>query len=148
MTHLSYILLKIPFNYRCRTFVPNSMLCGEKNETRDHLYFACVYSFTIWMNIAERILGQVISPDWEETVTALMHPNRTRMDTILLRLNFHCAIYAIWMGRNWRRHGGVWISADELTRRIGKLVRNRISSLRYVWPHPLAGLLRRWFELN
>ncbi|WZZ79587.1 hypothetical protein YC2023_100159 [Brassica napus] len=89
------------------TFVPNSMLCGEKNETRDQLYFACPYSFTIWMNIAERILGQVISPDWEETVTALMHPNRTRMDTILLRLNFHCTIYAIWMERNSRRHGGV-----------------------------------------
>lgn len=90
------------------------MLCGEINETRDYLYFTGPYSLTIWINIAERILGQVISPDWKETVTVLMPPNKTLVDTILLMLKFQCAIYAIWMERNSRRHGGGLVSVDEL----------------------------------
>nr|VDD40083.1 unnamed protein product [Brassica oleracea] len=41
--------------------------CGERNEDRDHLYFACPYTFTVWMNVAER---------------------RNRLDIVLLRLVF------------------------------------------------------------
>ncbi|CAN7126516.1 unnamed protein product [Brassica rapa subsp. narinosa] len=33
------------------------------------------------------------------------------------------------------------------TRAIGKLVKNRISSLKYRGNHKLEGLFRRWFEV-
>lgn len=39
--------------------------CGEKDESRDHMYFACPYTFTVWMNVAEKLLGAAITPDWD-----------------------------------------------------------------------------------
>ena len=62
--------------------------CGERNEDRDHLYFACPYTFTVWMNVAERLLDSRITPDWDDTVTSLLQPGRNRLDIVLLRLVF------------------------------------------------------------
>ncbi|CAN7054539.1 unnamed protein product, partial [Brassica oleracea var. botrytis] len=63
--------------------------CGEKDETRNHLFFACPYTFTVWKNVAEKLL-----------------------DTILLRLVFQTAVYVLWKERNSKRHGGVCASVD------------------------------------
>ncbi|WZZ61112.1 hypothetical protein YC2023_061219 [Brassica napus] len=97
------------------------MFCGEKNETRDHLFFACSYSFTVWTNTAGRLLGGAITPDRTDTVASLMLPARTRHDHV---------------------------TTEKITRTIDKQIRNRISSLRYVKNHPLEGLMRRWFEVS
>ncbi|CAN6935630.1 unnamed protein product [Brassica oleracea] len=42
--------------------------CGERNEDSDHQFFACPYTITIWMNVAERLL------------------DTNRLDAVLLRL--------------------------------------------------------------
>lgn len=34
------------------------VLCGEKDETRDHLFFACPYSYTVWDRVAGRRIGE------------------------------------------------------------------------------------------
>lgn len=39
------------------------LLCGELDETRDHLVFACSYSFTILLDISGDILGVAADPD-------------------------------------------------------------------------------------
>ena len=31
--------------------------CGEPEESRDHLYFACPYTYGLWLQILARILG-------------------------------------------------------------------------------------------
>lgn len=62
--------------------------CGERNEDRDHLDFACPYTFTVQMNVAERLLGSRITPDWDDTITSLLQPGRNRLDIVLLRLIF------------------------------------------------------------
>ena len=76
----------------------------------------------IWKIIAGRLLGQAISPDWEEMVTSLRSTNKSRPDIILLRLHFQCALYMIWSERNSRRHGKAWVTVEVLTRSIGKMV--------------------------
>ncbi|CAG7898468.1 unnamed protein product [Brassica rapa] len=54
------------------------MLCGEPDETRDHVFFACPYSFTIWDKLANRLnsaqngvsnnhLSYLERKKWEET---------------------------------------------------------------------------------
>lgn len=40
------------------------ILCGERDETRDHLFFACPYSYTVWDRLASRLVGRRINPDW------------------------------------------------------------------------------------
>ena len=39
------------------------MLCGEPNETRDHLYCVCPYSFTVWLKVGGGLLAVQASPD-------------------------------------------------------------------------------------
>ncbi|XP_018473781.1 uncharacterized protein LOC108845004 [Raphanus sativus] len=122
--------------------------CGEKDESRDHLFSACPYTFTVWMNVAERLLGAAITPDWADTVTSIMRPNRNKLDTVLIRLVFQTSIYMLWRERNSRRHGGANMSVTLITKNIGKMVKNRISSLKYRGNHKLEGLLRRWFTIT
>ena len=43
-------------------------LCGERDETRDHLFFACPYSYTVWESLARRLIGNSINPDWQWTL--------------------------------------------------------------------------------
>ncbi|RID66556.1 hypothetical protein BRARA_D01689 [Brassica rapa] len=62
-----------------------------------------------------------------------------------LRLVFQTSIYVLWKEKNSRRHGGA--SVERTTKVIGKLVKNRISSLKYMGNHKLEPLLRRWFDV-
>ena len=119
--------------------------CRKKDESRDDLFFACQYTLTVWMNVAEKLLGAVTTPDWEDTIASLQRPNRNILDTILLRLVFQTDIYVLWKERNSRRHGGVCASVDTTTKVIGRLIKNRISSVKYRENHKLRGLLVKWF---
>ncbi|KAG2289761.1 hypothetical protein Bca52824_049365 [Brassica carinata] len=74
-----------------------------------------------------------------------MLPARTRLDH---RMVFQSVLYYVRKEHNSRRYGGVWVMTEKLTRTTDKQIRNRISSLRYIKDHPLAGLMRRWFEVS
>ena len=131
---------------RMRTWgmIQECTLCGERDESRDHLFFACPYSFTVWHNLANRLLGSHIDPDWQLTLDHLQ-TLRVGMDTILLKLLFQTTIYHIWRERNARRHHTSWRTAEAMCAVIDKAMRNRISSLKYRADHKYAGLLQRWF---
>ncbi|CAG7891316.1 unnamed protein product, partial [Brassica rapa] len=36
------------------------------------------------MNVAERLLGVTITPDWEDPITTLLQSDQNRLDTVLL----------------------------------------------------------------
>ncbi|XP_013650456.2 uncharacterized protein LOC106354968 [Brassica napus] len=44
------------------------VLCGEKYETRDHLFFACPYSYTVWDRLASKLIGLSINPYWNDNL--------------------------------------------------------------------------------
>lgn len=100
------------------------MLCGETDETRNHLYFACPYSFTVWMNIAEKLLGKTITPDWDETIASLLLSCCTQIDKVFKRLVFQTVLYVIWRERNSRRYGGNRKSTEAITMNIDKMICN------------------------
>ena len=37
--------------------------CGEPDETRDHLFFACPYTFTLWLQVVGNLFGSDPDPD-------------------------------------------------------------------------------------
>ena len=80
------------------------LLCGEKNETRDHLFFACPFSYIVWITVTGRLLGRRVTPDWQDTVTRLRYDRGAKMDKILGRMVFQMTVYHIWRERNARRH--------------------------------------------
>lgn len=120
-------------------------LCGEWDETRDHLFFACPYSFTVWHGLANHILGSYTDPDLQLTLDHLQGLRLGDMDTILIKMLFQMTIYHLWRERNARRHHTSWMSVDAMRTAIDKMMRNRISSLKYRAGHKHAGLLHRWF---
>ncbi|KAH0864748.1 LOW QUALITY PROTEIN: hypothetical protein HID58_081959 [Brassica napus] len=83
----------------------------------------------------------VITPDWNDTIASLLKLVRSRID-------HEDDFYFVWKERNSRRHSGVWVTTEKLTRNIDKQIRNQISSLRYTKDHPSEEMMRRWFESN
>ncbi|XP_013617529.1 PREDICTED: uncharacterized protein LOC106324048 [Brassica oleracea var. oleracea] len=123
-------------------------LCGERDETRDHLFFACPYSFTVWEGLGRGFFGRRTNPDWYITLNAIKRKRANRLDSILLKMIFQTVIYHIWRERNSRRHQGNWVSTNQMHKAIDRSMRNRIVSLKYGPQHRYAGLLQRWFELT
>ncbi|CAN6995656.1 hypothetical protein IGI04_017961 [Brassica rapa subsp. trilocularis] len=61
---------------------------------------------------------------------------------MLKRMVFQTVLYYVRKEHNSRRHGGVWVMTEKLTRTTGKQIRNQISSLCYIKDHSLAGLMK------
>ena len=74
----------------------------EPNESRDHMFFACLYTYTIWIEVIGTLLGRPPDPDWERTLVHLTTYGFDRLVYILLRLTFQTTIYMIWSERNDR----------------------------------------------
>ncbi|XP_048637500.1 uncharacterized protein LOC125609928 [Brassica napus] len=105
-------------------------LCGEIDETREHLFFACPFSYTMWDNVAGRLLGQRMNPDWSNTLLSIQHARFSPMDLVLVRMVFSMTIYIVWKECNRRRHQKPWSTAAQVTRIIDKTMCNRMTSLR------------------
>lgn len=56
---------------RCWDINQPCLLCGEPKETRDHLFFACTYSFMIWSEVVGDLLGTNADQDWTVRYAAL-----------------------------------------------------------------------------
>ena len=119
-------------------------LCGEPDETRDHLLFACPYSFTIWIDLVGFLLGSRVNPDWTITVTCLLSPRRREIDICILKLALQATIHSIWCERNSRCHQGTLLSAGQMIRYIDKTIRNMISSLWKRKPRFYGDMVQRW----
>lgn len=122
------------------------VLCGEREETRDYLFFAFPFSFNVWSDLAGNLLRQPQDPDWSATVMVLISGSGSYLDDILLKLCFQITIYTIWHERNNRIHNGYHSTMTQVLRRIEKTVRNRITSLDYTKKPRLQRLMQRWFE--
>ncbi|KAF8077079.1 hypothetical protein N665_1063s0006 [Sinapis alba] len=80
------------------------VICKAQNETRNHLFFGCFYSETVWKKLTMKLMGTRYSSDWD-------HAHQRTTDTILdcnilflFHFSFHSAIYSLWRERNNRRH--------------------------------------------
>ena len=122
------------------------LLCGEPDETRDHLFFACPFSFTVWLDLVGFILGPNANPDWTTTITSITSNRRKETDRCLLKLALQASIHSIWRERNSRRHNNNPTSTGQLVHYIDKTIRNRLSSLRQRNPTFYAETMQRWFE--
>lgn len=118
-----------------------------RDETRDHLFFACPYSFTVWNRLVNRLSGHRTDPDWMTSFQFLSSNRLPNMDRLLMKMAFQTCIYHIWKERNARRHQTGYCSIDQVVRTIDNAMRNRITSLRYKAGHQYADLLSRWFEV-
>ena len=80
------------------------LMCGERDESRDHIFFACPFTFTVWNRLAGRLCGRRINPDWSLTLQFVTRNSLSSMDKILVQMVFQTCIYYMWKERNDRRH--------------------------------------------
>ena len=104
--------------------IQGCMLWGEVDETRDHLFFTCPYSFTISHELANRIIGSHLDPDWKITLERMEELQGGTLDTILIKMLFQTTKYHLWRERNARRHHTSWMTSDAMCKIIDKAMRN------------------------
>ncbi|CAA7014463.1 unnamed protein product [Microthlaspi erraticum] len=54
------------------------VLCGDPEETQNHLFFMCFYSETIWPDLMRNLLARDYSADWNQLVYLLHQQSSDR----------------------------------------------------------------------
>ena len=125
--------------------VQGCLLCGEPEESRDHLFFACPYTYGIWLQVIGSLLRLAPSLDWAEILARILSVAHDIHVSILLRLALQVTVYYVWRERNERRHSQRSRPATQLAKIIEKTIRQRLLSTRYYEKKGLEGLMQRWF---
>lgn len=128
--------------------IQGCLFCGEPNEFRDHFFFACPYTFMVWIEVVGTLLGRDPEPDWENTLDHLTHHRFDFLTSILVRLMFQGTVYMVWREQNDRKHLKNPRQASQFAKIIDKTVRNRITSTKYTQKPHLRGLLQLWFRVH
>lgn len=122
---------------------------GEPNETRDHLFFACPYTYTVRTMLFSRFLGSRINLDWTRTIASLKSNRLTKLDAQLVKMDFQASINWIWRERNGRRHLHPPNSLVYIARTFHREIKNRLQTLHQgnTDGDDIEGL-RRWNSLT
>ncbi|KAG7533588.1 Reverse transcriptase zinc-binding domain [Arabidopsis thaliana x Arabidopsis arenosa] len=121
------------------------VFCNHCMETRDHLFFTCVYASEIWTATAKNLLKARYTTDWQTLITIVSEMQRNRVESFLLRYALQASVYTIWRERNGRKHGEKPNSATRLIGWIDKQIRNNLSSIRIMGDRRYEEGLQIWF---
>lgn len=119
------------------------LLCNLEEESRDHLFFRCAYSWRVWSEIARRC-AIVPSPDWEETMNQMISLRGNRLFKRLILLCWKGVIYYLWRERNQRYHNHRFQTSYSLTKSLDRLIKDKILSFRRSSPTTSSSLMQMW----
>lgn len=124
---------------------PLCLLCNMADESRNHLYWDCDFSFQLWSLVAERCR---IRPrrEWDNSLDQMMAlppPISTRS---LVLLGWQSSIYWIWQERNQRLHANQFRSIDSLFNLIDRQLRNKLLSFRRENPRRSSEMMQQWLR--
>ncbi|CDY35298.1 BnaC03g59250D [Brassica napus] len=123
---------------------PNCLLCNTGQESRNHLFFECPYSTTIWSWIANRC-DLHFSTSWDDTILQLQSLRGNRDSERLCLLATQATIYWIWSERNTRLHQQVFKPVGTVITAIDRQVRNMLQSFRHANSRASSSLTQLWF---
>lgn len=81
----------------------NCLLCHVAQESRNHLFFDCNFSWAIWSSIAARA-HYVPTRSWHMQLDSLSSLNVSKRQRKLILLAWKGTIYSLWTERNARHH--------------------------------------------
>ncbi|KAL9293991.1 putative RNA-directed DNA polymerase [Arabidopsis thaliana] len=106
------------------------VFCNDLEETRDHLFFSCPYTYQIWEELTRGLLLDKFTADWKEITKQIAKRSRDQTMTFITRYVFQNTIHSVWRERNNRSHGEHPLQATMLVKTIDKNVKNRLSTLK------------------
>lgn len=127
---------------------PLCLLCNQAHESRDHLYFNCPFSSSVWLRFADRLHMNCSSTNWTDVSHSLLSFAGSNQHKYLSILSWQAIIYEIWWERNERLHRGRYQSPDRLCLKINRLIKNKISSMRPDMNALASDLMQLWFSFS
>lgn len=126
---------------------PICVLCNTAMESRNHMFFACGYSLSLWTEISRRC-SITPTPYWDLTLQFLHSLPIKGTKKKLALLGWQSVIYTIWSERNHRIHRSTFKPVNILLKNINVLIRNRASSFWGDRPKLASALLQPWFSTS
>ncbi|CAN6836259.1 unnamed protein product, partial [Brassica oleracea] len=123
---------------------PTCLLCNLGDESRDHLFFSCSFSWELWSHHAQRI-EITPTPDWRLTLLhmqALPGPTWRRKLQLLV---WQYVIYSLWQERNGRLHRRTSKTVATISKILDRAIRNKIQSFRDSNPAAASTMIQFWF---
>ena len=106
-------------------------LCQLEHETRDHMFYGCSYSRSIWRMILTLCGQNRMIGGWsEELQWAIKNIKGRTLVYTILRVAWKAFIYHVWKERNRRLFGNSIESSIQVMERIKDAVRLRFAGLR------------------
>lgn len=118
------------------------VLCNDPMESRNHLFFSCNFSESVWKGLTQKLLAASYTHQWDQVIQLLLDKNRDKTELFIVRYVFQAILYAIWRERNQRKHGETPMTYGQIIQTVDMIVRNRLSSIRDT-VH--TGGLAKWF---
>lgn len=122
---------------------PSCLLCNAANESRDHLFQDCSFSFNLWTQLARKLR---LSPlrNWDATLGQMIALPKGKPPTLLSYLAWQAMIYWLWNERNARLHSNTFHSADTIYTTIYRQLKNKIQSFRPSNPTMSSAMMQLW----
>lgn len=104
------------------------LLCAGSEESRQHLFFDCAYSFEVWSFFCSHLH---LSPPtlFEECLSWLKDPTPDANVLLIVRLIFQAVIYVVWKERNSRLHTGLCRPPQAIIQEIQQTIKLRLDPL-------------------
>ncbi|KAG2289826.1 hypothetical protein Bca52824_049430 [Brassica carinata] len=104
--------------------------CKQQLETRDHLFFRCTYSSSLWTRLMCQLMGTHYTEEWSNLILFMSQSPLSRTQMFLARYVFQTTLYMIWRERNARKHGEKPRPQETLFRVIDRQIKNRTSTIK------------------
>lgn len=121
------------------------VLCKGAVETRDHLFYECLYSSQIWEFLVKGILRNAYTNTWSGVIAVITDGSREKNSLFCVRYAFQASIHALWRERNKIRHGDKPLPLATMKKFIDKGVRNKLSMMIRNGVKGREKILQFWF---
>ncbi|KAG2325067.1 hypothetical protein Bca52824_007795 [Brassica carinata] len=127
---------------------PGCLLCNNHPESRDHLFYGCSFTRSIWRPLAAKLYLNLHTDDWDQTLQVLITLSGDKHLRYLSLLSWQALLYEIWRERNQRLHQRRFRTSDSISDVISSLIKNKISSLRDLNPVESSVCMQIWLSLR
>ncbi|KAL0741363.1 hypothetical protein Bca4012_082876 [Brassica carinata] len=122
---------------------PSCILCNSAPESRDHLFFSCSYSWTVWSRIAVR-LQLLPHHSWDTEITNMQNLQGPRQLNLLRLLAWQATLYNLWSERNSRLHQQIFKPPNTISLQIERTIRTKLAALRERSPRLSSAMFAFW----
>lgn len=104
-------------------------MCGLSDESRDHLFFDCTYSWTSWSKCAQKLGLTMVPRNWDHVIHWILSLPKRSPSAVAIYQVWAAVLFEVWKERNRRSHEGITFMEVVLIRNILRLVKDKSIAL-------------------